>query len=203
MPTLQAIKVLVNDFFNKINDSKYIQDVLNNNPVAFTKTFWSKDMAYSLEPLGLEQVGFKGSKYLSKKPTVIKYLYEYKLIDDMIREVLVHDEHGQHTGTDYLWRDGDSVFELTLDLKHKAYSLTEVIYMNNRPVSALRVDKNKGFWYHEYVYVDNRIKQIFTRQYNSDDGKHVGVSYVDYIDNVVTNIYYHYLGVKYNLYTYR
>lgn len=203
MKNLQDIKILVNDFYQKINDQKYIQTMLANHPVAFTKTVWSKDMAYFLEPLGLELLGFKGSKYLTKKPTVVKHLYEYKLIGDMIREVLVHDEHGQHTSTDYLWRDGDSVFELTLNLKNKAYSLTEVVYKNNRPVFALRVDKNKRFWYHEYVYVDNRIKEIFTRQYNSDDGKHVGVSHVDYIDNVVTNIYYHYLGVKYNLYTYK
>jgi hypothetical protein len=203
MRNLQDIKVLVNDFYQKINDQKYIQTMIDNHPVVFTKTVWSKDMAYSLAPLGLELLGFKGSKYLNKKPNVIKHLYEYKLIGDMIREVLVHDKHGQHTATDYLWREGSSVFEMQLDLNNNAYSLTQVIYENNRPLSSLRVDKNKGFWYHEYVYVDNGIKQILSRQYNSDNGNHVGVSHIEYIDNVVSNIHYYYSGVKYNIYTYK
>jgi hypothetical protein len=199
MKNLQDIKVLVNDFYQKINDQQYIQTMRANHPVSFTKTVWSKDMAYSLEPLGLELLGFKGSKYLIKKPTVVKHLYEYKLIGDMIREVIVHDKHGKHTATDYLWREGDSVFEMNLDLNNNAYSLTEVIYDNNRPVSSLRVDQNKGFWYHEYVYVDGRIKQIYSHQYN-DIGNGGGFLNVDYIDNIVVNIYHDYQGKRYNYY---
>jgi hypothetical protein len=199
MKNLQDIKVLVNDFYQKINDQQYIQTMRANHPVSFTKTVWSKDMAYSLEPLGLELLGFKGSKYLTKKPTVVKHLYEYRLIGDMIREVLTHDEHGQHTATDYLWREGDSVFEMQLDLNNNAYSLTQVIYENNRAVSSLRVDKNKGFWYHKYVYVDGRIKQIYSHQYN-DIGNGGGFLNVDYIDNIVVNIYHDYQGKRYNYY---
>jgi hypothetical protein len=199
MKNLQDIKVLVNDFYQKINDQQYIQTMRANHPVSFTKTVWSKDMAYSLEPLGLELLGFKGSKYLIKKPTVVKHLYEYKLIGDMIREVIVHDKHGKHTATDYLWREGDSVFEMNLDLNNNAYSLTEVIYDNNRPLSSLRVDQNKGFWYHEYVYVDGRIKQIYSHQYN-DIGNGGGFLNVDYIDNIVVNIYHDYQGKRYNYY---
>lgn len=201
MLTLQEIKVLVNDFYQKINDSQYVQNVLDNHPTTFTKTVWSKDMAYSLAPLGIELLGFKGSKYLTKKPTVIKHLYEYKLIGDMIREVLVHNEHGQHTATDYLWRDCDSVFEMQLDLNNNAYSLTEVKYDSNRPISSLRVDKNKGFWYHEYVYFDGRIKQIYSQQYN-DIGSGDGFLSVDYIDDMVVNIYHDYQGKRYNYYKY-
>lgn len=201
MLTLQDIKVLVNDFYQKINDQQYIQIMLANHPVSFTRTVWSKDMAYSLVPLGLEILGFKGSKYLSKKPTIVKHLYEYKLIGDMIREVLVHDEYGQHTATDYLWQSGDSVFEMQLDLNNNAYSLTEVRYESNRPISSLRVDKNKGFWYHEYVYIDGRIKQICSHQYN-DIGSGGGFLNIDYIDDMVVHIYHDHQGKRYNYYKY-
>ena len=201
MKNLQDIKVLVNDFYQKINDQQYIQTMLANHPVSFTKNVWSKDMAYSLEPLGLELLGFKGSKYLTKKPIVVKHLYEYRLIGDMIREVLTHDEHGQHTATDYLWREDDSVFEMQLDLNNNAYSLTEVRYDSNRPISSLRVDKNKGFWYHEYVYIDDRIKQIYSQQYN-DIGSGGGFLSVEYIDDMVVNIYHDHHGKRYHYYKY-
>lgn len=205
MITIQELTIQVNDFFNKLNNSNYIQTVLNNHPAkdAFTNTVWSKDMAYSLMPLGLELLGFKGSKYLTKKPATIKYLYEYKLLGDMIMEVLIHNKYGQHINTDYLYRDGDSVFELTLDLNGAAESLTRVIYKESRIVSSLRVDYDKDFWYNEYVYVDDRIKKIISRQSNSDKGHYVGTVDVDYIDNVVVNIYHYHQGKKYNYYTYK
>lgn len=203
MISLPDLKLRVDESFKKINDPVYIQSVLNKHPTVFTKTIWSKDLAYSLIPLDLECLGFKGSKYLTKIPPKTSNMHVHKLIDDMIREVVVHDTAGQHVMTDYLYRDGDLGFELSLDLNNMAESLTEVVYEDGKVISSLRVNDDKEFWYHEYVYVDNRIKQIITRQYNSDSGKHVGVSHVDYIDNVVANIYYHYLGVKYNLYTYR
>lgn len=203
MLTLQEIKVLVNDFYQNINNSQYIQNVLDNHPTTFTKTVWSKDMAYSLMPLGLEVLGFKGSKYLTKKPNTIKYLYEYKLIDDMIREVIVHDVYGNHINTDYLYRNGDYVFELTLDLDNKAESLTCVLYKNDRVFSSFRVDSDQDFWYNEYIYVDGRIKQILSRQSNSDEGNYVGSLDVDYIDNLVVNIYHYHKGTKYNHYIYK
>lgn len=204
MLTLKELTIQINDFYQKLNDPVYVNNVLNNHPTTFTKTIWSKDMAYSLIPLGLELLGFKGSKYLIKKPTNLKYLYEYKLVDDMIREVLVHDKVGSHIQTDYLYREGDSVFELNIDLfENRANSLTAVVYQDNRVVSSLRVNSDKEFWYNEYIYVLDRIKKIATRQYNSDNGNYVGIIEVDYIDHVVANIYHYHLGKKYNYYTYK
>lgn len=204
MLTLKELLIQVDDFYQKLNDPVYLNNVLNNHPKLFTKTVWSKDMAYSLSPLGLEILGFKGSKYLIKKPTNIKYLHEYKLVNDIIREVMIHDKVGSHIQTDYLYRDGNSVFELSIDLvENHANSLTEVVYKDNRIVSSLRVNADQEFWYNEYIYVEDRIKQIATRQYNSDNGKYVGITEVDYIDHVVANVYHYYRGKKYNYYTYK
>lgn len=203
MISIQELKIQVNDFYNKIKDPAYINMVLNNHPTTFSRTVWSKDMAYSLSPLGLELLGFKGSKYLIKKPVNIKYLYEYKLVDDMIREVLIHDKVGHHIQTDYLYRENDSIFELSLDLNNVGESLTSVVYKDGKIVSSLRVDADKEFWYNEYIYVEDRIKQIATRQYNSDNGNYVGIIEVDYIDHVIVNVYHYYLGKKYNYYTYK
>lgn len=203
MLTLKELKIQVNDFYQKLNDPVYVNSVLTNHPTTFTKKIWSKDMAYSLKPFGLELLGFKGSKYLTKKPVNVKYLYEHKLIDDTIREVMIHDKVGNHIQTDYLYRDGAAFFELSFDLvDNQATSLTNVVYKDDRIISSLRVDSDKHFWYSEYVYVEGRIKQILVRQYNSQDGKYVGTIEVDYIDNMVSNIYYYYLGKRYNYYIY-
>jgi hypothetical protein len=203
MLSLEDLKIKVNNFYQKINDPVYIQTVLNNHPTTFTKTVWSKDMAFSLAPLGLELLGFRGSKYLIKKPNTIKYLYEYKLVDDMIREVLVHDKAGFHIQTDYIYRDDDSVFELSLDLTNTALSITAVSYSDDRIVSSLRVDSDQEFWYNEYIYDEGRIKKIASRQKNSNNGEYVGILEVDYIDHVVANIYHFHLGKKCNYYTYK
>lgn len=203
MLSLEDLKIKVNNFYQKINDPVYIQTVLNNHPTTFTKTVWSKDMAFSLAPLGLELLGFRGSKYLTKKPNNIKYLYEYKLVDDMIREVRVHDKAGFHIQTDYIYRDGDSVFELSLDLTNTAHSITAVLYHDNRIVSSLRVDSDHDFWYNEYIYEKDLIKKIASRQHNSNNGEYVGILEIDYIDHVVANIYHFHLGKKCNYYTYK
>jgi hypothetical protein len=203
MLSLEDLKIKVNNFYQKINDPVYIQTVLNNHPTTFTKTVWSKDMAFSLAPLGLELLGFRGSKYLIKKPNTIKYLYEYKLVDDMIREVLVHDKAGFHIQTDYIYRDDDSVFELSLDLTNTALSITAVSYSDDRIVSSLRVDSDQEFWYNEYIYDEGRIKKIASRQKKSNNGEYVGILEVDYIDHVVANIYHFHLGKKCNYYTYK
>lgn len=203
MLSLDDLKIKVNNFYQKINEPVYIQTVLNNHPIAFTKTVWSKDMAFSLAPLGLELLGFKGSKYLTKKPNTIKYLYEYKLVDDMIREVRVHNKVGFHIQTDYIYSDDDSVFELSLDLTNTAHSITAVFYDDNRIVSSLRVDSDQEFWYNEYIYVGDRIKKIASRQKNSNNGEYVGILDVDYINHVVANIYHFHLGKKCNYYTYK
>lgn len=204
MISLEDLKIQNSILLAKIKDPLYIQMVLSNHPTKFTKTVWAKDMAYSLKPLGLERLGFTGAKYVSKKPSNMQHVYEHKLVDDMIREVIIHDGNGQHITTDYYYRDGDSVFEVETDLSQKVERITQVTYLNNRAISSLRVDEDGEFWYSEYLYDSTgRVKQIISRQYNSQYGRYIGTSEVEYIDDMVFSIYHHFKGKRYNSYLYK
>jgi len=204
MISLEDLKVQNAILLAKIKDPAYINIVLANHPTTFTKTVWAKDMAYSLKPLGLERLGFTGAKYLSNKPTNMQHLYEHKLVGDMIREVIIHDGNGKHITTDYYYREGDSVFEVETNLTNQVERITQVTYLNHKVISALRVDSDGEFWYSEYLYdTAGRVKQIISRQHNSQYGRYVGTSEVEYIDNVVFSIYHYFKGKRYNSYLYK
>lgn len=203
MLSVNDIKNKIDDFRSKIKDPSFINSVINNAPTSFNRTFWSKDLAYSLEPFGLELVGLKGSKYLRTKPATYTSLYEHRMIDDFIAQITITDKNQNHTNTIYYFKENNSIFEIDFDLNDGVYSITEVICVNGRIMESLKVDKKQGYWYSSYIYIDDKIKEIHCRQYNNRSINQLGVRYLEYVDSVVTDIYHFVQGQRVTSYRYR
>jgi hypothetical protein len=203
MLTVNDIKHKIDDFSLKIKDPEFIKKVINEAPTTFNRIFWSKDLTYSLEPLGLELVDVKHSKYLRVKPLTYTSLYEHRMIDDFIAQITITDKQQVQTNTIYYFKENDSIFEVDLDLNYGVYSISEVICVNGRIMESLKVDKNKGYWYASYIYIDDKIKQIHTRQYNNKSINTLGIHYVEYVDSVVTDIYHFVQGQRVTSYRYK
>ena len=180
----------------KLNDVNFIKQVIANQPTLFTNTFWSKNMGYSLVPFGLEIMGVKGSKYLTKRPLMFTYLYQYKLINDDIIQVIEHTKCGTPNNIQYIYKEDDSTIGLKLDSRNIGISLTEVISDNGCFLSSLRVDNYNRFWYNEYIYVDGKIKHILCDAYNCS----TDTLNLDYIDNTLSRIYIVNNGITRNFY---
>lgn len=203
MLNILEIEEKIKLFSLNIKSNSYIDFVKKNSPLNFNRTFWSKDLAYSFEPLGLELVGIKGSKYLKTKPSTYKSLHEYKLINDIIYQIKVFDISGFNHNTLYYFKCNNIMTEINFENGKGIYSISELFYLNDIPIFSLKVDKNGRYWYHEYIYKNNRIKEIHTRQYNNKNISFLGVHYVEYIDNVITDIYHFTNGYRINSYRYK
>lgn len=132
----------------KLNDVHFINQVIANQPTLFTNTFWSKNMGYSLLPFGLEIMGVKGSKYLTKRPLMFTYLYQYNLINDDITQVIEHTKQGTPNNIQYIYKECQSTIGLKVDSHQVGISFTEVVTDDDgRFVSGLRVDAYNRFWY--------------------------------------------------------
>lgn len=181
----------------KLNDVHFINQVIANQPTLFTNTFWSKNMGYSLVPFGLEIMGVKGSKYLTKRPLMFTYLYQYNLINDDITQVIEHTKQGTPNNIQYIYKECQSTIGLKVDSHQVGISFTEVVTDDDgRFVSGLRVDAYNRFWYNEYGYVDGKIKQIFCDAYNCS----TDTLNLEYIDNTLCRIFVVNNGITRNFY---
>lgn len=194
--TRQELLDKVKDAVIKLNDRNFINQVITNQPTTFTNVFWSKNMGYSLIPFGLEIMGVKGSKYLRKRPLLFTYLYQYNLINDDITQVIEHTKTGIPNNIQYIYKEGNSTIGLKVDSHNTGISLTEVISDDGCFVSGLRVDNNNRFWYHEYLYVDGKIKQILCDAYNCSKE----TLELEYVDNTLSRIYIINNGITRNFY---
>lgn len=194
--TRQELLDKVKDAVIKLNDRNFINQVITNQPTTFTNVFWSKNMGYSLIPFGLEIMGIKGSKYLRKRPLLFTYLYQYNLINDDITQVIEHTKTGIPNNIQYIYKEGNSTIGLKVDSHNTGISLTEVISDDGCFVSGLRVDNNNRFWYHEYLYVDGKIKQILCDAYNCSKE----ILELEYVDNTLSRIYIINNGITRNFY---
>jgi hypothetical protein len=194
--TRQELLEKVKQTVIKLNDSNFINQVIGQQPISFTTAYWSKNMGYSLLPFGLETMGVKGAKYLRKRPLMFTYLYQYNLINDDIIQVIEHTKNGIPNNIQYIFKEGDSTLGLKVDSHNTGISLTEVISDNGYFVSGLRVDTHNRFWYHEYIYLDGKIKQILCDAYNCS--RHT--LQLEYIDNTLSRIYVVNNGITRNFY---
>lgn len=184
------VKERVKIINKRYKDNNYLKEVENKEPKQYESIYWSKNLAYSIAPLTLEFVGISPSKFVSKKP-IKKDFDEHYLIGDDIFKILSFRDN-------VINRIRYIIFEKDLKISvsvknNKIDDITEVYYENNIAISSLRVNEKGYFWYDEYFYEGLKIKQVLSEQ----AGFGRGISYVEYIDNIVNRIYDIRQGVKY------
>lgn len=184
------VKERVKIINKRYKDDNYLKEIENKQPKKYESIYWSKSLAYSIAPLTLEFVGILPSKFLSKKPTN-KDVEEHYLVGDDIFKIISYKDDIVKT-IEYI--DFENDIKTAVSVKNnKVDDITEVYYEKGMPISSLRVDDDGKYWYHEYIYEGLRIKKVLCEQ----NGFGRGISYVEYIGNIVNRMYDITHGVRY------